>query len=296
LTSAECQAAAAADKVRWEIEDRLDRRFGPAATAPARCEREFPLHLRRTLRQDTDGTEGIEDIIFMAKCGNHECPYCWMQRVRRTVRRALACLLDDPRDDRLLPRLGLVHVAETTWKEWPAFDRDLCKAMPRAAGRLRVRRGNDSVLVIAEAPFPGSRPASPVEAAQQAAAAIEQLHTGKHAFRLLGHWNDRQASPWKLVSRLDKPLDPGLIDQLLAAAGNRARRLKRLRGLVFRSDTLGEAAAIGRRLERQILAAKSIDDTTGSSKRRHFSGSAGDGRAAGAGAPNPAQGAAENSV
>jgi hypothetical protein len=157
-----------------------------------------------------------------------------------------------------LPRLGLLYVAETTWgkggADWRLFDRTMRKQLPARAGRLRVRRGDDSVLVVSSAPFADARPVTPAEAAELVARAVELLHTARHAYRQLGEWNDRKPTPWKLVGRLPTRLDPAGVERGTLAAGSAARRLqgRGAVGLLFRARSLHEATLIGQAVESAI--------------------------------------------
>lgn len=157
-------------------------------------------------------------------------------------------------------RLGLVHIGETTYQLWPAVDRKMRRSQPHKSGTLRVRRGDDSVLIVSAAPFAGSRPATPAEAAELAAKAIEQMHAGRHSFRLLGSWSDYKPSPWKLVGQMPKPLDPRIVDDEVRALGSVAKRLGKLAALVIRSDTLEQAQAIGQRVEQTLLKSLTIQE------------------------------------
>jgi hypothetical protein len=195
----------------------------------------------------------VEEAGRLGQCYIHDNPKAAHQARRQLAGEGKAARVEFLRGRRP-HRLGLVHLAETTYPQWPALDRLMRRRQPHRTGCLRVRRGDDSVLVISAAPFPGSRPVTPAEAAERAAEAIEHLHTARSSFRMLGAWSDYAPSPWKLVGTLPKLLDAQIVEDEVRALGSAAKRLGgQLAGLVYRSDTLQEAQAIGRRIEKTLL-------------------------------------------
>jgi hypothetical protein len=142
--------------------------------------------------------DGYQHMLTPPPCERSDCPYCWRYRLSQTYRRAAECLLHD--DHGRQPRVESVHVAETTWEEWPAYDRAMRRRVGGQCGPVRVRRADNIVLAIAAQPLPGSRPATPAEAAHLAIDAIGQLHVARHSYRQLGRWSDAdEESEWELV-------------------------------------------------------------------------------------------------
>lgn len=246
LTGEQAEAAEKADIARWRTENKLAELHKHRAARAPNCGKGATLHIRRP----RDGG-AVEDALLKTSCGRSDCPHCWRRRLTKTYRRAMTCLLDAPPEPdepsrpgrKHLPRVGLLHVAEVDWLGWDALDRSIRRQHGGDCGRLRVRRTDNTVLVVCAHPFREARPVSPSEALELTSAAIDLLHTARHAYRHLGDWNDREATEWRLVQRHREPIDFADVSKLLEALGHRARRLKLpdLAALLWRADS--EAAA-----------------------------------------------------
>jgi hypothetical protein len=196
----------------------------------------------RKAEKECQASGDSEHALIRYHCGRSDCPFCWRRRLAKTYRRAMFCLLYAPGDG-VRPRTGTLHAGEMEPLAWDTWDRVHRRKYGGKTGRLRVRRTDGALLVIAEHPFAGSRPVSPAEALDLAAAAIDQLHTGRHAFRLLGVWNDSRRPHWRLLQRIkqdpDKPaFDFDAIFQELRDDGRKARRFRDpdIEGLIWRGD------------------------------------------------------------
>jgi hypothetical protein len=250
LPPAEEAAADAADKESLRIEGLIRAIDEHPAPRALNCgTRRSVLHLRRPV----PGTDQVEDLLLRPRCGRSECPSCWRRRVTRTLRRMARCLLDAPPEPdepgkpglKNLPRLGPVYIGETDWLRWETFDKAVRRAVGGDCGRIRIRRTNNSVLLISALPFPSSRPVTPAEASRLASAAIDNLHTAKHSYRQLGDWSDGEAAEWTLLARHSQ-LDLEAIKQMLAELGVKARKLKSrsVAGLLWRTDSAMKAEAL----------------------------------------------------
>jgi hypothetical protein len=243
LSPEQATAADEADKARRRMEAKLAALHERRAPRALNCGKGRALHLRR----DRDG--GVEDGLFRFSCGRSDCPHCWRRRLTKTYRRS-AFLLDADGESRL-PRVGLLHVGEVDWIWWETFDRAMRRQHRgcadargrRGLGRLRIRRSDNCVLIVSERPFRGSRPVTPAEAFEIASAAIDELHTARHAYRQLGKWADRHSTEWRLVDRVGEPLDFGTVQVHLAELGIRSKHFQNrdLAALLWRAES--EAAA-----------------------------------------------------
>lgn len=249
LTAEEAQAAEEADQARLDIDAKIHKLHEHPAPRALNCGTYSPtIHLRR----DGDGG-AVEDALIRTSCGRSDCPRCWRRRLTKTYRRAAMCLLDKSRDSRL-PRTEHLHVAETTWREWESYDRamrrqhsDCVAANGRCnLGRLRVRRADNSVLVVCECPFHGSRPVTPAEALRLTVAAIDQMHTARHSYRQLGTWSDREETMWKQIAVYPKVIDFAEVRRQLEEAQRKSHLFKSpdLKGLVWRCESETAAAAL----------------------------------------------------
>ncbi|HTU18789.1 MAG TPA: hypothetical protein VMG10_12075 [Gemmataceae bacterium] len=238
LTGEQAAAAEQADLARWRIEDRLRELHSQTAPRGPRCWSGPTLHIRR----DRPDGAAIEDALIRTACGRSDCPHCWRRRITTTYRRATRCLLDESLESRL-PRVGPVHVSETAWQQWEAFDKALRRQHGGDCGRLRVRRCDNTVLVVSAEPFRGSRSVTPAEALDIVSAAIDVMHTAKHSFRLLGDWSDTQASEWRQVAVYTPQVSLADVQAALAemAVRTRAFRSPDLQGLLWRCDSKAAA-------------------------------------------------------
>lgn len=251
LTPEQVAAAEQADLAFWREEEKIKALYAHPAPRALNCGHRSTLHVRH----EADGY--VEDMLLRRPCGRSSCPYCWRRRLTSTYRRAAKCLLDAPPEPdeparpgrRNLPRLGPVYVGETDWLKWVAFDRGIRRQHGGGCGRLRVRRADNRVFVVCAQPFPGSRPISPAEACALASAAIGELHTARHSFRLLGDWNDREPPRWRLVGKYEH-LDFGVVQDWLVVFGIKARRLqsRTLTAMLWRTASEEEATALCERL------------------------------------------------
>jgi hypothetical protein len=227
------EAEVQAEEAAAHLEGRLKRLYKARAARGPGCGRVGALHLRR-------GQGGqVEDALVRLACGRSDCPHCWRKRRAKACRRAAAALLATE---------GPVHVGETTWERWDALDKAIRRRHGGDCCRLRVRRGDDTVLVVAESPFPGSRPCSPAEALGAVAVAVlDCLSQERHSFRLLGDWADRHRPEWRFVARLDAPMAWEDVRREVEALGARARRLEGrpdLQVLLWRCDSEEAAQAL----------------------------------------------------
>jgi hypothetical protein len=238
LTSAECQVADEADAARGRVEARITGLYQQRAVRALYCGKGATHHLRR------DEGGAVEDALIRFSCGKSSCPHCWRRRLTKTYRRATRCLLDAPAEPdqpgkpgrKNLPRLGSVHVALCDWMKWEALDKAIRRRHGGDCGRLRVRRFDNRLLVVAAHPFPGSTPRTPAEALDEAAAFVGELHTHRHSYRQLGDWSDRAKPRWRLLGRYQRSFDYDAIKQFLDEAGFRSRRIKQrdMAGLFWR--------------------------------------------------------------
>lgn len=238
LTTEQIEAADAADAARLRLEEKLRKLHAHPAPRALNCGRRSPtIHLRR----DRDAG-AVEDALIRFSCGRSECPHCWRRRLTKTYRRAGACLLDSSKDSRL-PRVGPVHVGETAWQEWETFDKAIRRQVGGDCGRLRVRRCDNTVLVVSAEPFRGSRSVTPAEALDIVSTAIDLLHTAKHAFRLLGDWSDTQESEWRQVAVYSAQVNLADINARLAEVAVKTRAFKSpdLQGLLWRVGSEAQA-------------------------------------------------------
>lgn len=252
--------------------------FVPVCCGNDRCAHCWRLRLVRSIHRAAscllDDNEADTFAVVIQQPGNAEERTVYTtEKAARQVRRELHRQGQASRVERirgrLRPRTKAVFVAETTWKEWRDYDKALRRQI-RNAGRLRVRRGDDSVLVIAEKPFDGSRCVTPAEAAELAASAIEHLRRGKHSFRMLGSWTDHKPKKWELVAKLSVVLDSATVDRLVEGIGSCAKRLGALPAFVIRTASLSEAEAIAQQAESSILKSLAVLDEK-VSIRRNFS-------------------------
>jgi hypothetical protein len=264
LSDEQEQAAQDADAARLRIEDRISYLHAHPVARSLNCGRGRVLHLQRDrgihqhqLAQEArgrmisyktaakecgTGSGDSEHALIRLRCGRSDCPFCWRRRLTKTYRRAILCLLYAPGEG-VRPRTGQLHAGEIEPLAWDTWDRVHRRKYGGKPGRLRVRRTAGTLLVIAEHPFAGSRPVKPAEALDLASAAIDQLHTGRHSFRLLGAWNDSRRPHWRLLERIreapDKPaLDFDAVFQELRDDGRKARRFHEpdIEGLIWRGD------------------------------------------------------------
>jgi hypothetical protein len=176
--------------------------------------------------KETRATGDTEDALVKLCCGRSDCPWCWRKRITKTYRRALHCLLYLGADSNR-PRVGFLHIGETDPPRWESLDRTIRRKHGGDTGRIRVRKADCRILVVAEVPFPGSRPVTPAEALAVVSEAIDRLHTGKHAYRMLGRWNDSKAPQWQLLGQIKQAIDFEDVYRELLAAGRKAEEIRR---------------------------------------------------------------------
>lgn len=244
LTPEQVKAADDADAARYRVEQRIAAMNAHRARRAEDCGI-FTIYLGR----ETE-TGGVERMLARPPCGRSCCAYCMRQRLIRTYNRACAILLDAPSASLggvgRLPRVGVLYVAETTWARWKSFDRQVRRQVGGDCGRLRVRRQDDTVLLVCEQPFRGSRPLSPAETMDLAAAAIDAMHRDKHAFRTLGSWNIKRVKRWEAIKEYGRPFDLTAIHAELATLGVTARRWQQsgFSALLWRAESGKDAAKL----------------------------------------------------
>jgi hypothetical protein len=240
LSASEEAAAIEADAARRRVQEAIDALSDDRAPRCADCGTGRQLYLRRKAPGKTTGA--VDDMLVRVSCGRSSCPYCWRKRLMKTYRRCSSCLLDADQDSSR-PRAGMLHAGEIDWPGWDSWDRVYRRRHGGRSGRLRVRREDDTVLVVAEHPFPGARPVSPAEAVDLVRGAVGKMHTAKHSYRQLGAWSDRRATQWRLLGRVDPHVDFGDVQAEVERLGGKARRLRHLdmEFLLWRCDS--EAAA-----------------------------------------------------
>src|SRR5262249_60800318 len=130
-------------------------------------------------------------------CHRHDCAFCRANRMLDDVEHARNRFLQARDPDpgqavhpdaapmnyldgrRVVDRLRPLYVGWISWEEWPAVSRAI-RRVPlgpndSAAGHGRLRaRVAKRVFVVAEVPFPTSRPATPGEALRECLAAVQQ--------------------------------------------------------------------------------------------------------------------------
>lgn len=251
LTPEQALADERRDVARYRLEKKIKRLHETPAPRHLRCGHGATIHIRRPREGG-----GVEDALIRPRCGRSDCPHCWRRRICRTYRRASVCVLDAD-GGQYLPRVAPVYLAETTWREWEALDRSLRRQHGGRCGRIRVRQSDDRVLVVAAQPFRGARPLPPHEAYAAVAAAIDRLHTGRHAYRQLGEWSDRRASAWRAVHCYGEPIPLAEVQDALRAAGVRSRPFAggSPQGILWRADSEADAAALAARCVAPFAAA-----------------------------------------
>jgi hypothetical protein len=235
LTPEQEQAAAARDRIQARI-DAMHRRH---AEPRANCGQTLTIHLRR------EYGGGVEDRLVRPLCGRSDCPHCWRLRLTKTLNRAADCLLGSGQGDGAL-RMGLLHISETTWERWEAYDKAMRRELKGDCGRLRCRRADNTVLVVCERPWSGSRPVTPAQALALTAEAIERLDPARHAYRQLGSWSVERKQKWECLARVHECIDLGEVNRQLQAEGVRARRLRHpeLKALAWRTSSPEAADAL----------------------------------------------------
>jgi len=157
----EIEAGDKADEARRKVEDKIAALFRQRAARAADCGLGATLHVRRAA---LDGS-GVDEMMRKPGCKRSTCPWCWRLRICKTLRRACACLLDASNSEAgRRPRTGLLYVSECNWFDWEAKDKAIRRAHPECAdakgrcslGRLRVRRADNTVLIVCERPFRGA--------------------------------------------------------------------------------------------------------------------------------------------
>jgi hypothetical protein len=261
----EDRAALDADAARQRVEDKIAAMHAHPAARSLKCGKGRVLHLHRDrgvrdyqkseeargrnisykrAAKECKATAGdTEHALIQMCCGRSDCPFCWRRRLTRTYRRAVECLLFSSADSNR-PRLGVLHLGETDPFAWETLDRNIRRRHGGRTGRLRCRKADCRILVVGEHPFAGSRPVSPAEALDAVSAAIDDLHTGRHAFRLLGAWNDAKKPRWRLLERVQEPIDFDAVFKELRDAGRKVRRfhLPEVSGVVWVGDGKVEAS------------------------------------------------------
>lgn len=222
------------------VEQRIDALYASPAPRHLSCGRGGTAHCRRTLE---DGR--VEDILIRMRCGRSDYPYCWRRRVCLSYRRAAGCVLDAP-GELHLPRVESLHMAGTTWAKWEALDHSIRRRHGGKCGRLRIRRTDGTVLVVAAQPFRGATAVAPHEACAAVVAAIDVLHDARHSYRQMGEWSDRHGGEWHSVGRYTEALDLGEVQATLAAAEVKSRLFAApgLSGLIWRCDSEAAAAKL----------------------------------------------------
>lgn len=178
--------------------------------------------------------------------GHLVCPFCFRRRLTKILSRMATALLDAPPqgDDGLknLPRTEMLHVGETAWSNWETFDKSVRRAHGGSVGRLRIRKTDNTVIVICERPFRGSKPIAPADACDLALAAIDDLHKAKHSFRILGSWLAKQEAEWKIVEQ-HKEVDYPQTLQNMVKAGIPAKPIKsrEIKGIFYRPLNAAQA-------------------------------------------------------
>jgi hypothetical protein len=190
-------AVKAALAAQERVSDRITVWYKERAARAPYCGLGRSFHMRRI-----DGA--CQDLLVRPHCGKSSCPFCWRRRKAKSLHRAADCLVGKKESLRQItpdPKLGKVHVGWTDWNSWQTVDRRIRREHGGTVGRLRVRLDDDRVLMISSMPFDGSRPAERTEATDLAAAAICQLHRGKHSLRILGAWYERPVAKYKKLSQ-----------------------------------------------------------------------------------------------
>jgi hypothetical protein len=236
-------AAAEAEAARRRLQAVVDALYARRAPRGPGCGRGRVLHIRRNAPGSASGA--VDDGLIRPSCGRSSCPHCWRRRLRRTYGRAAGCLLDESADSHRV-RTCALHVAEADWSDWEGIDKAIRRRYGGGCvGRVRVRRDDNTLLVVCELPFAGSRPVTPGQALDLATAAIGRLHRARHSYRQLGDWSDRQESEWRLCGHVDPAIDLGDVQALLEEMGRRANHLHNpdLELLLWRveSETAAEA-------------------------------------------------------
>ncbi len=240
------------DRLRFRIQKRIERMYQKTAIRHPNCGRRGAIHLQRRHQLG-----GVEAMLYRTLCGRLDCPHCQRRRLAKILKRAATCILD-AHGVQYLPRTAPLHVVETTWSKWRAIDKRARRERGDGLGRLRVRRDDDTVLLVCERPIAGSKPMPPHLAYDIVEAAIDRLHPKKHAYRQLGNFADKQKTEWKLVERTGAFVRFDEAKKLLADLGDKGRLFKtaELSGLVFRAESAEDA----NNLVARILSG---DDPTG---------------------------------
>ncbi len=221
------------DRLKHRVTKRVDELYARRLLRHPACGKRGAIHVSRPHQLG-----GIENMVYRTLCGRLDCPHCQRRRLCKTLKRAATCVLDAP-GEMYLPRTEELHVLETTWREWAALDKAIRREHGGEVGRMRIRRDDDSVLIVLEKPFAGSTPMAPHLTFDLVEDAVNQLASERHAFRLLGSFSDRIPSEWKLIQRTNEFVNFSEAKQLLDSLGHRGRLFKtsELNGLVFRSET-----------------------------------------------------------
>jgi hypothetical protein len=199
-----------ADQARERVQGKIQEMYRDRRPRSPSCGHGPCIRLQK--KQLVDGM--VRHLLIRPHCNKATCPHCWRRRLCKTLRRMINCLLDVRQDERTIPRTELLHIAEYAWSESDAFEKKVRRAVGSKCGRARIRQANESVLLIAEKPFPSSRAVTPSEAVDLAAEAIGQLHRGKHSYRQLGAWNVRQEAEHEILDR-GVPVSPAKVGEEL---------------------------------------------------------------------------------
>ncbi|HEY7308305.1 MAG TPA: hypothetical protein VH643_02980 [Gemmataceae bacterium] len=81
---------------------------------------------------------------------------------------------------------------------------------------------------------------------------IDELHTHRHSFRVLGDWTDRTTSEWRLLRRYQQPIDFSAVQKILDEYGIKYRQFKGrdMGGLVWRI----QSEEVADRLAKELLS------------------------------------------
>jgi hypothetical protein len=213
----EARAADLAGAARCRLDDRIAGMLRKKPERDPRCGHGARIHLRR----EKQNAAGFQHRVFAPSCGRSSCPHCWLhQRILKSYKRSARALLDlepnNPKNRK--PRVADLHVGTVAWEKFHALDKSIRRRHGNV-GRMRIRMVDDTVYVIADVPFPGSKPYRPAEALGKALCAIDVLNVAKHSFRLLGAWKDSRKPEWEKVDEYSPKLDLREAKKILEEAG-----------------------------------------------------------------------------
>lgn len=215
-------------------------------SAPRRadCGHGRPLHIRKV------DDRGAHDGLIRSKCGRSTCPYCWRLRLIKTIKRAIRPLVWEEGQ----PRVGSLYWRMINWEDWPSVNRWIRRNRGKKCGRLHLVRTDLQCLVVSEQSFPGAEETTIGDAVDRVLGLVENMHSKKSAFRLLGRWMDKPESEWKLIRRFGESFDLEPVKEHLDALGAKSQwgwqRVPEIQqGVVWHSTNEEAAEALWARLE-----------------------------------------------